>query len=84
MGERVTLISPDGRRYTTDDAAEVNALVGGHGYQRVSEDQSAGGDTEAEQAEQDERGEQSGGRRRSRRSSEQESYQNGTEDSDDR
>lgn len=35
--ELVTLEHPDGRRYRTDSATEINLLVGSYGYQRVEQ-----------------------------------------------
>lgn len=36
QGEYVTLVSPGGQRYTTDQPAEVTELVTSHGYRRVT------------------------------------------------
>lgn len=38
QGEHVTLVSPSGQRYTTDQPAEVTELVTSHGYRRVADE----------------------------------------------
>ncbi len=35
----VTLESPDGRRHRTDNASEINMLIGTYGYRRVEQEQ---------------------------------------------
>lgn len=42
MAELVTLQSPDGRPYRTDNASEVNLLISTYGYTRVA-DKNTGG-----------------------------------------
>lgn len=37
----VTLEHPDGRRYRTDSASEINLLVGSYGYRRVEQESSS-------------------------------------------
>lgn len=41
QGEMVTLVSPDGREYSTDQPAEVTELVTSHGYRRKRTEDSA-------------------------------------------
>ncbi len=36
--DMVTLEHPDGRRYRTDNASEINLLTGSYGYRRVEQE----------------------------------------------
>lgn len=48
--QQVTLVSPSGQVYTTDDAAEINTLVSSYGYTRRSQDTAPGGHTSRQRA----------------------------------
>lgn len=43
MAQLVTLQSPDGRPYRTDNASEVNLLISTYGYTRVADKNPGGG-----------------------------------------